>query len=86
MPRILCHNSAHLDDFVGGVIEHGGEGMIVRKVGSPYLHGRNSSLIKLKVLMSPPPLTLSTILIFCTDYIRGQRGPRSRIGLRLRDS
>eukprot|EP00026_Physarum_polycephalum_P002873 Phypoly_transcript_02882.p1 GENE.Phypoly_transcript_02882~~Phypoly_transcript_02882.p1 ORF type:complete len:833 (+),score=72.23 Phypoly_transcript_02882:121-2619(+) len=47
-PRILCHDSAHLNALMEEVIRNGGEGMIARRVGSPYLQGRSASLIKFK--------------------------------------
>ena len=35
--------------FIQMVIDDGGEGIIVRKVGSLYEHGRSKELLKLKV-------------------------------------
>jgi hypothetical protein len=35
--------------MIEGILEDGGEGVILRKVGSKYEHGRTSALIKLKV-------------------------------------
>eukprot|EP00026_Physarum_polycephalum_P001467 Phypoly_transcript_01469.p1 GENE.Phypoly_transcript_01469~~Phypoly_transcript_01469.p1 ORF type:complete len:1107 (+),score=182.36 Phypoly_transcript_01469:326-3322(+) len=46
--RCLCKNKAHMRDAVKGVIENGGEGIIMRKVKSMYERGRTSSLLKIK--------------------------------------
>ena len=48
-PRVLCKHSKHLNVLVQEVIDDGGEGVIMRKVGSLYEHGRSPNLIKLKV-------------------------------------
>ena len=82
-PRILCKGSAHMNTFVEEIVEYGGEGVIVRKVGSHYLHGRNTSLIKLKVLLSllcffsrPSfsivilfPVFIYRFLLFCLSFL-----------------
>jgi len=46
--RILCRGSRHLSAFIRSVIGSGGEGLILRQIGSTYVQGRTSSLIKLK--------------------------------------
>ena len=46
------------------IIEDGGEGVILRKVGSFYEHGRTSSLIKLKV---PNSFNSSFHFLFYSD-------------------
>lgn len=38
-------------EIVKGIIEEGGEGVILQKMKSLYEHGRTSSLIKLKVFL-----------------------------------
>eukprot|EP00026_Physarum_polycephalum_P001724 Phypoly_transcript_01726.p1 GENE.Phypoly_transcript_01726~~Phypoly_transcript_01726.p1 ORF type:complete len:978 (+),score=124.21 Phypoly_transcript_01726:128-3061(+) len=47
-PRILGRNSEQLDFVLQSIIDDGGEGAILRKVGSFFEHGRSTSLIKLK--------------------------------------
>eukprot|EP00026_Physarum_polycephalum_P000547 Phypoly_transcript_00548.p1 GENE.Phypoly_transcript_00548~~Phypoly_transcript_00548.p1 ORF type:complete len:911 (+),score=120.65 Phypoly_transcript_00548:114-2846(+) len=46
--RTLCISKNHLDIFLRSILEHGGEGAMLRKVGSPYEHGRSNNLLKLK--------------------------------------
>eukprot|EP00026_Physarum_polycephalum_P000635 Phypoly_transcript_00636.p1 GENE.Phypoly_transcript_00636~~Phypoly_transcript_00636.p1 ORF type:complete len:901 (-),score=99.66 Phypoly_transcript_00636:59-2761(-) len=48
-PRILCKNRLFPRRAVRSIIRDGGEGVIMRKVGSLYEHGRNNSLVKLKM-------------------------------------
>lgn len=48
-PRVLCKDQKHLLKMVEGIIDHAGEGVILRKRGSFYEHGRSSSLLKMKV-------------------------------------
>jgi ATP-dependent DNA ligase len=40
-----------MQEAVRGVIEDGGEGIIMRKIKSFYEHGRTTSLLKVKVVM-----------------------------------
>eukprot|EP00026_Physarum_polycephalum_P002151 Phypoly_transcript_02156.p1 GENE.Phypoly_transcript_02156~~Phypoly_transcript_02156.p1 ORF type:complete len:735 (+),score=101.72 Phypoly_transcript_02156:694-2898(+) len=47
--RFLIQKSNSTSLFVNMIIENGGEGAILRKVGSLYDHGRSPSLIKLKI-------------------------------------
>ena len=54
-PRVLGQDDEHLKFVLQSVIDDGGEGAILRKVGSLFEHGRSTSLIKLKVF---PPLSL----------------------------
>jgi hypothetical protein len=49
VPRVMSENNAHLSSTVQGIIEDGGEGVILRKIGSIYEHGRSPSLLKIKV-------------------------------------
>jgi hypothetical protein len=61
---VLGKNGQHLSGLVEGIIEDGGEGVILRKVASLYEFGRSSSLIKLKVhilLYSSSPLSSSLL-------------------------
>eukprot|EP00026_Physarum_polycephalum_P003234 Phypoly_transcript_03244.p1 GENE.Phypoly_transcript_03244~~Phypoly_transcript_03244.p1 ORF type:complete len:742 (+),score=88.29 Phypoly_transcript_03244:221-2446(+) len=46
--RVLCNGRAHLHLLVESIIENGGEGVILRKIGSLYESGRALSLLKLK--------------------------------------
>eukprot|EP00026_Physarum_polycephalum_P001037 Phypoly_transcript_01038.p1 GENE.Phypoly_transcript_01038~~Phypoly_transcript_01038.p1 ORF type:complete len:1240 (+),score=185.34 Phypoly_transcript_01038:28-3720(+) len=47
-PRFLWNRNIPLNSAVQLIIDHGGEGLILRKFGSLYLHGRSQSLLKLK--------------------------------------
>lgn len=53
--RMICKDEKHLGVTTQTIIDDGGEGVILRKVGSLYERGRNSSLVKLKVHSAPPP-------------------------------
>eukprot|EP00026_Physarum_polycephalum_P001631 Phypoly_transcript_01633.p1 GENE.Phypoly_transcript_01633~~Phypoly_transcript_01633.p1 ORF type:complete len:1064 (+),score=132.57 Phypoly_transcript_01633:31-3192(+) len=46
--RVLCQTQNHLAVAVQAVIDHSGEGIILRKRNSVYKHGRTHLLIKLK--------------------------------------
>ena len=48
---MLCRNRAVPKIAARNIIRDGGEGVIMRKPGSPYEHGRNESLVKLKVYL-----------------------------------
>ena len=47
--RLACSSHTQLAQIVEGIIDNKGEGVIMRKSGSRYVHGRSSSLIKMKV-------------------------------------
>ena len=49
VPRILCKDGDLLTQCISGILENGGEGVIMRKVGSLYEHGRSAAVVKLKV-------------------------------------
>eukprot|EP00026_Physarum_polycephalum_P001573 Phypoly_transcript_01575.p1 GENE.Phypoly_transcript_01575~~Phypoly_transcript_01575.p1 ORF type:complete len:894 (+),score=113.77 Phypoly_transcript_01575:551-3232(+) len=46
--RLAVENHLDLEDIVKCIIEEGGEGVILRKIGSIYEHGRTSALLKIK--------------------------------------
>lgn len=48
-PRVKCVSEKQLIAYSKEILEHGGEGVILRKPKSTYEHGRSSSLIKYKV-------------------------------------
>eukprot|EP00026_Physarum_polycephalum_P002145 Phypoly_transcript_02149.p1 GENE.Phypoly_transcript_02149~~Phypoly_transcript_02149.p1 ORF type:complete len:898 (+),score=87.49 Phypoly_transcript_02149:121-2814(+) len=48
--RVMCRGREHLSKTVQGIIDEGGEGVILRIIGSFYLPGRNSALVKLKTV------------------------------------
>lgn len=50
MARVEYKSELQMRTQVKMIIDDGGEGVILRKRGSLYDNGRNSSLIKLKVL------------------------------------
>lgn len=58
--RVLCQNNKHVNELISGALEDGGEGVILRKVGSEYEHGRTSSLIKLKISFVIPFVSFFT--------------------------
>jgi ATP-dependent DNA ligase len=47
--RVMCKGREHLNKTAQELIDEGGEGVIMRVVGSHYLPGRNPALVKLKV-------------------------------------
>lgn len=48
-PRARCEEKGHLAVVLRGVLHDGGEGVILRRPLSPYVHGRSPELLKLKV-------------------------------------
>eukprot|EP00026_Physarum_polycephalum_P003261 Phypoly_transcript_03271.p1 GENE.Phypoly_transcript_03271~~Phypoly_transcript_03271.p1 ORF type:complete len:688 (+),score=73.27 Phypoly_transcript_03271:396-2459(+) len=46
--RLLCASKTHLSRMLQHSIDEGGEGVILRKPGSVYAHGRSLNLLKLK--------------------------------------
>ena len=46
--QIQCTDHDHLEDFEDAILEAGGEGVMLRKPGSRYVHGRSDDLLKLK--------------------------------------
>eukprot|EP00026_Physarum_polycephalum_P000368 Phypoly_transcript_00368.p1 GENE.Phypoly_transcript_00368~~Phypoly_transcript_00368.p1 ORF type:complete len:1106 (+),score=136.69 Phypoly_transcript_00368:1680-4997(+) len=47
-PRMLCVDQKGVSFFLKNVMDDGGEGIILRKPGSFYVHGRSDALVKLK--------------------------------------
>ena len=47
--RLMCNQRKVLRKLIQHIISDGGEGVILRRPRSIYLHGRSDSLIKLKV-------------------------------------
>lgn len=56
--RAQCKGHIHLQKMKEMILERGGEGIMLRRIGSLYEPGRSQSLIKIKVLL------LLIILIF----------------------
>ena len=52
MSRLLCSSHSVVTLFTDGVIQHGGDGSVLRRVHSIYFGGRSSELIKFKVGVS----------------------------------
>lgn len=50
--RFLCTNKKQLEVMMKGVIEEGGEGLVLNKRFSKYDNGRTPNLVKLKVLLT----------------------------------
>lgn len=46
--QVVCESQAHLAAFVDTVIDHGGEGAMLRRPGSAYEHKRSTTLLKVK--------------------------------------
>lgn len=46
--QIPIQNSEHLQQFYQSVLQHNGEGVVVRNPQSPYIHGRSAQILKLK--------------------------------------
>jgi ATP-dependent DNA ligase len=51
--RFLWLNTTDIKSIAQLVINHAGEGVIMRQAGSQYEHGRSLSLLKFKVSFSP---------------------------------
>ena len=47
--RVMCKSKRHISAHLHGIVDENGEGVVLRKAGSLYEHGRNKSLMKLKV-------------------------------------
>ena len=47
--RVAANDYDYVNETLRTIIESGGEGVILRKVGSHYEHGRSTALIKIKV-------------------------------------
>ena len=45
----LCQGIQHLESYLSSILSKGGEGIILRDPISPYIAGRSSTLLKLKV-------------------------------------
>lgn len=69
VPRIKCKDNNHLSQLVQGVIEEGGEGVILRKANSLYTPGRSRSLVKLKVGKGGEGNNHKIIRLFIDTYI-----------------
>lgn len=48
-PRMKCKKGTHLREMMEGIVEGGGEGIMLRKIASFYEHGKSQSLLKIKV-------------------------------------
>jgi hypothetical protein len=47
--RVQCCDNSHVNEMIEAILDDGGEGVIMRKMGSQYEHGRTTALLKLKV-------------------------------------
>lgn len=55
------------------MVSEGGEGIILRKLGSSYVQGRSESLFKIKVCHSTPlPISYPFFLKLVTQAVRDQ--------------
>lgn len=50
-PRMKCKSGTHANEMVERIIEDKGEGIMLRKIGSLYEHGKSQSLLKIKVFI-----------------------------------
>jgi len=48
LPQMLCLGEDHLQDYLTKVEGLGGEGVMLRQPGSPYVEGRSTTLLKVK--------------------------------------
>lgn len=48
LPQIKCESNDHAWAYLRQVEAHGGEGIMLRQPGSPYVNGRNKTLLKMK--------------------------------------
>lgn len=64
--RMRCVSRVEITKRVKEIIEEGGEGIMLHKPASPYVHGRSSLLVKLKVRMIMPKQ--QKLIIFIIVY------------------
>jgi len=50
--QLKCTGSRHLERFMSGIVDGGGEGVMLRRPGSMYEHKRSSALVKYKLFQS----------------------------------
>ena len=50
--QVQCLSSEHLEQFEDSILSDGGEGVMLRKPGSLYTHGRSMDLLKIKRFQS----------------------------------
>lgn len=48
LEHTVCKNKAHVLEMLEDIIEKGGEGLMLREPGSPYINGRSKTLLKVK--------------------------------------
>jgi DNA ligase-1 len=48
IPQIVCRGPDHLQEFYDGIVEGGGEGVVLRHPNQPYHAGRSPYLVKVK--------------------------------------
>lgn len=49
LKQTRCKGEQHLEDFEAGILESGGEGVMLRKSNSLYEHDRSENLLKMKI-------------------------------------
>ena len=49
VPHVRCEGLAHMERYLAGVINLGGEGIMLRNPSAPYRQGRTSDLLKYKM-------------------------------------
>jgi len=54
-PREVCRDGQHLEQFYQGIMDEGGEGIILRDPLAKLESGRSKGFLKHKVGSSPPP-------------------------------
>jgi len=59
--RLKCRDRKYMDNYTRHIIKRGGEGVILRKPGSLYEHGRSHLLLKYKVLRDGEALLVSIL-------------------------
>ena len=70
--RVMCVSAMHQQAFSQSIIDDEGEGVILRRCGSLYLHGRSRALIKLKVsflLLSSFPIWYCVFVLYFVQLL-----------------
>jgi hypothetical protein len=67
--RVLCTSKKQLIKSLRIILDEGGEGVILRRPGSKYEHGRSNHLFKLKVFLYYFTLAILASFFFSFFYI-----------------
>lgn len=72
VPQVLCRDLGHLRQSLQGVLDQGGEGLMMRQPGSLYESGRSNTLLKVKRFFDAEAVV--------TGYEPGKGRHKGRVG------